>query len=48
MELIAVIGLAAVVTIALVLGIRLGMLVAPRIDRLTEHDEEEPRDDGTS
>jgi hypothetical protein len=47
MELIALLGLAAVVVIVFVVGIRLGMLVAPRLDRLTEHDEEEPRDDGT-
>jgi hypothetical protein len=40
-------GLVAIVAIVLVVGIRLGMLVAPRLDRLTEHDEEEPRDDGT-
>ncbi len=32
--------------IVLVVGIRLGMLVAPRLDRWTEPDEEEPRDDG--
>jgi hypothetical protein len=44
---IELVGLVVIVAIVLVLGIRLGMLVAPRLDRLTEHDEEEPRDDGT-
>ncbi len=47
MEVIALVGLVAVVVIVFVIGIRLGMLVAPRLDRMTEHDEEEPRDDGT-
>jgi Ni/Fe-hydrogenase subunit HybB-like protein len=47
MEVAALLGLVAVVVIVFVVGIRLGMLVAPRLDRLTEHDEEEPRDDGT-
>jgi Ni/Fe-hydrogenase subunit HybB-like protein len=46
-EIIAILGLVAVVVVVFVVGIRLGMLVAPRLDRLTEHDEEEPRDDGT-
>ena len=46
MDLAGVIGLLALVVIVFVVGIRLGMLVAPRLDRLTEHDEEEPRDDG--
>ncbi len=46
MELAALVGLLVVVVIVFVVGIRLGMLVAPRLDRLTEHDEEEPRDDG--
>jgi hypothetical protein len=31
----------AVVVVVLVVGIRLGMLVAPRIDRLSERNEEE-------
>jgi hypothetical protein len=31
----------AVVAVVLVVGIRLGMLVAPRIDRLSERNEEE-------
>lgn len=43
----AVIALGVFVVIVFVVGIRLGMLVAPRLDRWTEHDEEEPRDDGT-
>jgi Ni/Fe-hydrogenase subunit HybB-like protein len=43
---IELVGFVAVVAIVLVVGIRLGMLVAPRLDRWTEHDEEEPRDDG--
>jgi hypothetical protein len=34
----------AVVVVAVV-GVRLGMLLAPRIDRLTERNEEEPRGD---
>jgi hypothetical protein len=33
------------VVVVAVVGIRLGMLVAPRIDRLTERNEEEPRGD---
>jgi len=31
----------AIVVVIAVVGIRLGMLVAPRIDRLSEHNEEE-------
>ena len=42
-ELVAFIAVAAIV---LVVGIALGMLVAPRLDRWTDRDEEEPRDDG--
>jgi hypothetical protein len=38
--------LAVLATLVLVSGITLGMLVAPRLDRLTERDDEEPRDDG--
>ena len=45
---VALIAVGVVVVIVFVVGIRLGMLVAPRLDRWTEHDEEEPRDDGTS
>ena len=36
----------AIVAVVAVVGVRLGMLVAPRIDRLTEpHDEAEGGDD---
>jgi hypothetical protein len=41
-ELIVLLGLAAIVTVA---GIRIGMLLAPRLDRLTEpHDEDDGGD----
>lgn len=43
---IELVAFVAVVVVVLVVGIRLGMLIAPRLDRWTEHDEEEPRDDG--
>jgi hypothetical protein len=33
------------VVVVAVVGVRLGMLMAPRIDRLTERHEEEPRGD---
>ena len=33
------------VVVLAVVGIRLGMLLAPRIDRLTERGDEEPRAD---
>jgi hypothetical protein len=33
-----------VVTVIVAVGIRVGMLLAPRIDRLTTPDDEEPRD----
>jgi uncharacterized membrane-anchored protein YhcB (DUF1043 family) len=36
----------AIVALVLVVGIRLGMLVAPHLNRWTEHDDEEPVDDG--
>lgn len=36
----------AVVAVVLVVGIGLGMLVAPRLYRWTERDDEDPRDDG--
>jgi hypothetical protein len=36
----------AVAALVLVGGIRLGMLVAPHLNRWTERDDEEPRDDG--
>jgi hypothetical protein len=36
---------AVVVVVVAGVGIRLGMLLAPRIDRLTERGEEEPRAD---
>lgn len=35
---------AIVVAVIAVVGIRVGMLLAPRIDRLTTPDDEEPRD----
>lgn len=38
-------GFALVVAAVLGLGIGLGMLVAPRLSRVTERDEEEPGDD---
>lgn len=34
-----------IVVVVAVVGVRLGMLVAPRIDRLTERHEEEPGGD---
>jgi hypothetical protein len=34
-----------IVVVVAVVGVRLGMLVAPRIDRLTEPHEEEPGGD---
>ena len=42
-ELVAVLVFAVVVAIVAVVGIRLGMLLAPRIDRLNEPTEEEQR-----
>ena len=42
---IEVLAIAAVVALVLVVGIRLGMLVAPRLNRWSEPDDEEPRDD---
>ena len=38
-------GFAAVVAVVLGAGIALGMLVAPRLSRLAERDDEEPSDD---
>ena len=35
----------AVVAVVLVAGIRVGMLVAPRLTRWSERDDEEPHDD---
>ena len=35
----------AVVVIVVVVGVRLGMLLAPRIERLTEREEQEQRGD---
>jgi len=35
----------AVVAVVLVTGIRVGMLVAPRLTRWSERDDEEPHDD---
>jgi hypothetical protein len=43
--LIAVVLFAVAVVVVAVVGLRLGMLVAPRIDRLTERNEEEPGGD---
>jgi len=43
--LIAVALFAVVVVIVAAVGIRLGMLLAPRIDRLTDRTEEDPRGD---
>jgi hypothetical protein len=40
------IWVAVVVALVLVVGIRLGMLVAPHLNRWTERDDEEPHDDG--
>ena len=36
---------AVVVALVAVVGVRLGMLLAPRIDRLTDRSEEEPGGD---
>ena len=44
-ELIALLVFAGFVAVVAVIGIRLGMLLAPRIDGLTERNEEEPRAD---
>jgi hypothetical protein len=41
----AVLLFAVAVVVVAVVGVRLGMLVAPRIDRLTERNEEEPGGD---
>jgi hypothetical protein len=43
--LIAVSVFALVVVVVAAVGIRLGMLLAPRIDRLTDRTEEEPGGD---
>ncbi|MEP6639239.1 MAG: hypothetical protein ABJC39_07795 [Chloroflexota bacterium] len=40
-DLIVVLVFAAMVVVVVVVGIRLGMLLAPRVDRLTERTEEE-------
>jgi hypothetical protein len=37
---------AVIVAVVLVIGVRLGMLVARRLTSWTERDDEEPRDDG--
>ena len=42
MEIVALLALAAVVLVA---GIRIGMLVAPRLTRWSERADEEPNDD---
>jgi hypothetical protein len=44
-ELIALLVFAGFAAVVAVAGIRLGMLLAPRIDRLTERDDEERRAD---
>ena len=44
-ELIALALFILIVVVVAVVGVRLGMLVAPRIDRLTERTEEEPGGD---
>jgi hypothetical protein len=43
--LIAVALFAVAVVVVAVVGVRIGMLMAPRIDRLTERSEEEPGGD---
>jgi len=43
--LIALVLFILIVVAVAVVGVRLGMLVAPRIDRLTERTEEEPGGD---
>ena len=43
--LIAVAFFVVLVVVVAVVGVRLGMLLAPRIDRLTERNEEEPGGD---
>ena len=43
--LIAVAVFVGIVVVVAVVGVRLGMLLAPRIDRLTERNEEEPGGD---
>ena len=44
-ELIALIVFGGIVLVMAVVGIRLGMLLAPRIGRLADRDEEEERGD---
>jgi NADH:ubiquinone oxidoreductase subunit 3 (subunit A) len=44
-SLIALVVFAVIVVVVAVVGVRLGMLLAPRIDRLTERTEEEPGGD---
>jgi hypothetical protein len=46
MDVAAFLVFAVAAAVILVVGIGLGMLVAPRLDRLTECDDEESRDDG--
>ena len=43
--LIALAFFVVIVVVVAVVGVRLGMLLAPRIDRLTERNEEEPGGD---
>jgi NADH:ubiquinone oxidoreductase subunit 3 (subunit A) len=43
--LIALLVFVVIVVVVAVVGVRLGMLLAPRIDRLTERNEEEPGGD---
>ena len=43
--LIALVVFVLTVVVVAVVGVRLGMLLAPRIDRMTERNEEEPGGD---
>jgi hypothetical protein len=43
--LIALVVFAAIVVVMVIVGVRLGMLLAPRIDRLVERHQEEERGD---
>ena len=47
MELAAIVAVGIIAGLVAVLGYGLGMLVAPRIGRLADRDDEEPRDDGS-
>ena len=43
--LITLVAFVLIVVVVAVVGVRLGMLLAPRIDRMTERNEEEPGGD---